>query len=654
MLGQYAATRDERAFAELVERHLDLVYAVALRKVGGDAHFAEDVAQRVFTDLARKAATLAGHPVLSGWLFTSTHYAASQLVRAERRRREREQKAQAMNELSSAPAAIDGERLRPLLDDLVAELSARDREAVLLRFFEGRGFAEVGARLNLSEDGARARVDRAVEKLQALLARRGITSASGALGLALANHASAAAPIGLAANVTTSALATGATAATGGGLAASLAALGFMGSTKITGGVIALALALALSATANGFLLWRTPAAPPAAAAPATRPMAAPVAQVDVTHLATADLALVRDRLRAAGVEASVARGVVEGALRRRYRDRLAEVRAEQMRTRWWQDSSWYFRLGGQPVLGFADDPRLLREMVLDPLEKLFGPDPLELAELDARFAFLAPEKRAAFVALERDYDAAVARAAGGESRSPAANLLNRERDEKRRALLAQLSPEERAEYEVHFSDLATVLRERMDTIGATEKEYRAIMAVIAPPGEGSPDRRGAAFFARDEQALQQLVPALGYDRAADYIWAGAREYASYARVAQEAGLPANTATRVLSLASETVERAIQIHGNTALSGEQRKAAVVALQQEIRPQLDALLPPPLQQKLAGEMMDWFTVLGQGRYRSISTSALGSGGLMIGAVNVETPLPPGAGRRQFVLRRPGGN
>src|SRR5687768_11646496 len=98
LLRRYAEDHAEDAFSELVRRRVDLVYAVALRKVGGNAHLARDVTQRVFSDLARKAAELARHPFLAGWLFTSTHYAATQLVRVERRRRIREAKAQAMNE----------------------------------------------------------------------------------------------------------------------------------------------------------------------------------------------------------------------------------------------------------------------------------------------------------------------------------------------------------------------------------------------------------------------------------------------------------------------------------------------------------------------------------------------------------------------------
>ncbi len=101
-----------------------------------DAGKAEDVTQLVFTDLARKAAVLARHQVLAGWLFTSTRYAASKAVRSERRRQAREQQAQLMQENSpddSVPA-LDWQRARGVIDEVLAELNAPDREAVLLRF----------------------------------------------------------------------------------------------------------------------------------------------------------------------------------------------------------------------------------------------------------------------------------------------------------------------------------------------------------------------------------------------------------------------------------------------------------------------------------------------------------------------------------------
>src|SRR5262245_22133698 len=94
LLRQYSEKHSEEAFAELVRRHLDLVYSAALRQVNGDTHLAQDVAQTVFTDLARKARPLSRHPVLTGWLYTSSRFAAAKLVRTENRRRAREEKAE--------------------------------------------------------------------------------------------------------------------------------------------------------------------------------------------------------------------------------------------------------------------------------------------------------------------------------------------------------------------------------------------------------------------------------------------------------------------------------------------------------------------------------------------------------------------------------
>lgn len=214
LLRDYAQNRSNDAFAELVRRRVDLVYSVALRQVNGDSHLAQDVTQIVFTDLARKAATLADHRVLAGWLFTSTRFTAAKLVRGERRRHWREQEAQLMHQLSSDPtASLDWDRVRPVLDDVVGELRDSDREAILLRFFEARNFADIGSILNVSDNTARMRVERALDKLRGLLEQRGVRSTSAALATVLANQAVVAAPTGLVAAVAGAAVSGARTAA---------------------------------------------------------------------------------------------------------------------------------------------------------------------------------------------------------------------------------------------------------------------------------------------------------------------------------------------------------------------------------------------------------------------------------------------------------
>lgn len=199
LLRRYVEDRSEAAFAELVQRHLNLVYFAALRQVGGDEHRAKEVAQMVFIALARKAAALQGHTLLAAWLHTSTRFAAAKLRRTDSFRQQRERELMTMNAClpDSGPAA-DWDRLRPMIDDVLHELDGRDREAVLLRFFENRPFAEIGAALRLSEDAARMRVERALDKLRVALVRRGVNSTSAALATVFAGQASIAAPAGLA------------------------------------------------------------------------------------------------------------------------------------------------------------------------------------------------------------------------------------------------------------------------------------------------------------------------------------------------------------------------------------------------------------------------------------------------------------------------
>ena len=256
LLRRYAEDRVEDAFAELVRRHLNLVYFAALRRVGGDTHLAEDVAQGVFSALARRAASLTDHPSLDGWLYTTTRNVAMQAQRAERRRLARELEAHAMQETSSeSRSEADWERLRPVIDEAMDELSELDREAILLRFLANRPFAEVGEKLAISENAARMRAERALDKLRALLARRGITSASTALAVALANQATIAAPAGLATTVTGAALVAG----SGVGAGATATILTMMSANKLSLGLagvllVAIAVPTALQLRANAEL----------------------------------------------------------------------------------------------------------------------------------------------------------------------------------------------------------------------------------------------------------------------------------------------------------------------------------------------------------------------------------------------------------------
>lgn len=237
LLKTYAETKSEEAFAELVRKHIDLVFSAALRQVGGDVHLAQDVTQSVFNDLARKAGSLSARVVLAGWLYTSARYAAARIVRTEQRRRLRERESQFMNEPSTNDVPPDWEQLETALDEAMLDLKESDRNAILLRYFQGSSFEDVRQKIGVSSDGARMRVDRAIEKLRKSLAKRGVISTGAGLAILLAEQSVTAAPAGLAAVVSSSAI--GAAATTG----ISATIVQFMAMTKLQAGVVAVAFA---------------------------------------------------------------------------------------------------------------------------------------------------------------------------------------------------------------------------------------------------------------------------------------------------------------------------------------------------------------------------------------------------------------------------
>jgi RNA polymerase sigma factor (sigma-70 family) len=201
-LQAYAKSRSEAAFAELVRRHLDWVYSVALRHVG-DPHLAEDVAQSVFVLLARKAGDLRPGTLLGGWLFRTTCHVAAHARRAEQRRKSREATACIMSHDTASPDTDENlwEQLAPHLDQAVAALSQADRSAILLRFYEKMPLRQVAERLGVSEEAAKKRVSRAVERMREFLGRRGIGLSGVALTVVLADKTVQAASASLASAV---------------------------------------------------------------------------------------------------------------------------------------------------------------------------------------------------------------------------------------------------------------------------------------------------------------------------------------------------------------------------------------------------------------------------------------------------------------------
>lgn len=238
LLDEYATHGDQQAFAQLVERRVDLVYSAAQRQVR-DSHLAQDITQAVFVILARKVHAMANSRVhIAGWLLATTHWVALDALRKLARRRKHERKAAEMSpEASQTPDPSEENAwasLAPHLDAALARLREGDRAAIVLRYFEDKSMQEVAAELGVSEAAAKQRVFRAVEKLRKHVGDAALPAA--VIGPAIAASAIKAAPAGLAHAATATALA----ASKAAGIAALVkGALWIMAINKLKASIIA-------------------------------------------------------------------------------------------------------------------------------------------------------------------------------------------------------------------------------------------------------------------------------------------------------------------------------------------------------------------------------------------------------------------------------
>jgi RNA polymerase sigma factor (sigma-70 family) len=213
LIQHYCRDGSESAFETVVKRHVDFVYCAALRQVRNPS-LAEDVSQAVFLLLARKAKNFRSGTVLVSWLFRTTRFIASRALRSEYRRQRRELEALHMNpQTTTSETDRDWERVAPVLDEALAALPDKDRDAVLLRFISRRPFSQVGAEIGVSEDAAKKRVSRALGRLREFFVRRGTTLSVATLGVILGERVVEASPAMLATKITAALSASASTAA---------------------------------------------------------------------------------------------------------------------------------------------------------------------------------------------------------------------------------------------------------------------------------------------------------------------------------------------------------------------------------------------------------------------------------------------------------
>jgi RNA polymerase sigma factor (sigma-70 family) len=254
LLEQFARDHSEAAFTALVKRHIGLVHSVALRHTANPQH-AQDITQVVFIILARKAATLNRKTILPGWLYHTARLVAANFQRAEIRRIRRDQEVFMQSTLQeSAPDPLWPE-LSPLLDEAMSHLRASDRDALVLRYFQNKSLAEVGAAMGLAERTAQKRILRAIDKLRAYFAKRGVTNTADEIAKSISANSVQAVSPALVKAVAAIAIAKGATASTS-ILTLTKGALKIMAWTKAKTVIVTTVVALLAAASITPYV-WR-------------------------------------------------------------------------------------------------------------------------------------------------------------------------------------------------------------------------------------------------------------------------------------------------------------------------------------------------------------------------------------------------------------
>ena len=619
LLRAYEETRSDEAFAALVARHINLVYSVAVRCLG-DRQQAEDVAQAVFLLLAKKAAQLRHEKALSSWLFQATRLTACNHIRSETRRQRREQEAH-MQAMLDKPADDLLLKLAPFLDDAVAGLNETDRQAIVLRYYEGRNLRDVGAVLGASEDAAEKRVSRAVEKLRAALAQRGLTVGSGGLAAAIAANATPVAPAGLAATISTAialappALATGTTLA-----AAKTIAMTTLQKSLLTAALVSVAgvglyeARQAAALRAQVALLQQQLTTTQAALATASAPVPA----------ATTNLAGVRsgwdsvnsaeyrhylDGLRAAGYSEEALRSVIRADVDQLYAGKMKALRQTAPRYEYWKKLDFILTGAGHDTwvrMQALNDEReaALRALGVEPEQS--RQDVKNNLLMDWMLDYLGDDHRSQVVRLNKELEDRISGTVSDGTGMAQILQLHRDQND---AVKRLLTPEEALQYDLRKPNgTAGRVLSQLAVMEPTEQEFVAVFKRRREfeqqhpelfsefPNLDPSDLTPAQWRERrDEtqkvelQIQEQLRTVLEPERYADYETARNPAYVDMYAIAKQAGLGSSGARQLYQARLDAEAQANSLKNDQGLNPEARLAALTGLRQTTEQSLQALV-----------------------------------------------------------------
>lgn len=424
-----------------------------------------------------------------------------------------------------------------------------------------------------------------------------------------------------------------------------------------------------------------------AKASPATKAEAGYAGLITLDFANDADLVTLRDALYAAGATETRARQIIYGVLRRHYRQAVTDKRLASIGRGWWRDETRTLGIT-RASASLRDENVLLKQHVDNQIERLFGLDPTQVAVVNARYSYLPEAMRMKLARLERERQLPGQWVPTGDPEVDAkmeaewAKLL-KETDGEKQKMLASLTPEQRREYDLRYGQLGMRLANEYRSVpDGTEEEFRKLYRIAeayanpspntavsglagaglvtvaagttslgwstsspVPAGSGglaaTPAPAPASVAETNQRIVNQVVAELGSDRAMEYLWAGTQEYRAIAMLGQQISLPPATASRYAQLAAETGQKANAIHRDASLNVDQRRAALITLQQSARAQVDALVPTEAQQRLPAAGTAWLNALSTGSYRMLSAGVPGRGssGSIVASITANALTPP---------------